>query len=917
MKLWLKRGWQGTRFCGGCMLTLACWTLWLVLTLLLAVQIQIGISHQLAVPEFLLQSFSDRLAASHVRVQFGRTTFDPSARLLIENLRLSLPEFDEPLVTGRAVLIELDPWALLGGRFSARSVHATGINLYIPAMLAASGQHEEIVAGLDFTLRPGDGELALDHLTARVAGIALQARGAVHLPRRPGRLAPLPVADYLAQHYPALCRQVTRIAAQLAAFDHPELAVRLTPSEKHGAFALVRVAAPGLKLTSPSMQAAGLRVSTRLPLFGNAPAAVPLTFVADRLDLPGGAIARNVRADVRGALTLAPFSFRPRTATVQAKEIAARGFALRTASARLHAGPAAGWTGELVADCADSLVAVAGRVDPAARTAALHFDGALDPSLLDPISRIVGRDVRRFVDFGAPVRLDAAIDVAAGWKFRRLTGRVAARQIIAHRVPIDSAHGEIEFDGRHFTARHAVARLGDNLARGSFEQDLKTRAFRFLLAGHLRPLEIGGWFHDWWPRFFGNFSFPLAPPEASVDVSGRWFDVPSVSVFVYAHTAHPAVRGVVFDFARARLFIRPNFVDGLELFGTRGAGDIGGRFTRAEDFSTKEWRALDFDFTSSIGLDAGAQLLGPALAVQLEPFAFQNAPNLKVSGHLDGPASPTGEHQMLQITGESTGGFSLYAFPAGNVAFDARVHDGEISVDRFSATFADGILTGKARMWGRGADRRLGFDASLRNATLNQAVTTVQDYASRGEQPSPDHAARLLTSKNRVNLDVALSAEGLSDDLYSFHGSGNALLAGSGLGEVRLLGLLSKLIDFTALRFTSARTDFKLEGRKLLFSSVNITGANSAIQAHGDYTLDQHQLDFNARVYPFQESKSVFQNVMGAVLSPLSAVLEVKLTGRLEDPAWSFVVGPTNFLRTLTQPAAPSTPHEPPPYIKR
>jgi hypothetical protein len=134
---------------------------------------------------------------------------------------------------------------------------------------------------------------------------------------------------------------------------------------------------------------------------------------------------------------------------------------------------------------------------------------------------------------------------------------------------------------------------------------------------------------------------------------------------------------------------------------------------------------------------------------------------------------------------------------------------------------------------------------------------------------------------------------------------------------VRLLGLLSDLINFTALRFTSARTDFKLEGRKLVFPSVNITGANSAIQAHGDYTLDRHRLDFNARVYPFQESKSIFQNVMGAVLSPLSAVLEVKLTGPLDAPEWSFVVGPTNFLRALSQPAPSPGPREPPSYIKR
>jgi hypothetical protein len=56
------------------------------------------------------------------------------------------------------------------------------------------------------------------------------------------------------------------------------------------------------------------------------------------------------------------------------------------------------------------------------------------------------------------------------------------------------------------------------------------------------------------------------------------------------------------------------------------------------------------------------------------------------------------------------------------------------------------------------------------------------------------------------------------------------------------------------------------------------------------------------------------------VLSPLSNVLEVKLTGQLDKPKWAFVIGPTNILRSLGQAAtegeaaAPDpAPAEPPP----
>jgi hypothetical protein len=149
-------------------------------------------------------------------------------------------------------------------------------------------------------------------------------------------------------------------------------------------------------------------------------------------------------------------------------------------------------------------------------------------------------------------------------------------------------------------------------------------------------------------------------------------------------------------------------------------------------------------------------------------------------------------------------------------------------------------------------------------------------------------------------------------------------LQGPGLGEVPLLGLLSELLRFTALRFTTASAKFKIDGAKLAFSEFNLRGANSAIEAHGDYALNRRELDFKAKILPFQESGNILKSALGAVLSPLSTVFEVVLTGSLEKPQWAFAMGPTSFLRSLVPgetpaPAPPATPEvktEVPPAAK-
>ncbi len=912
MPLRLKQLWQGIRFCGDSLLSLGCWILWLALGLALLVQLGIAFTHELAVPKFALRSIEQRLQAAGLSPRFGRATFDPVGRVLLENVTFSLPQFAEPVLAARAVYVELDPWSLLVGSLEPERVRISGLRLFIPAMLAPSGRSQEIVGDLEVFARIADNRLEIEQLTTRVAGIAVTAAGAFELPPRARgpQAAPLPGLQQLVERFPDFCRRLVAATARLPDMDAPAVHIELTPSPTRGALAAVILATPRLSLpvAGQPISARDLRATVRVPVLGPAPAILPVALEAAEVRTPRGVAVLDVSAFSRLALAPAPLPFAPREIRLSARSVAAEGLMGEFPLATLESGEAGDFAAEFSALLLGQPLAATAAGDPAARSGQVRVSGKLSPDLLAPIGARVGRDLRPFVDFGAPVGLDVEARFLPGGKFENLTGRVAAERIEAHGVAMDSIAGEIEFDGRRFVARHALARLGPNFAYGTFEQDIATHEFRFLLDGRLQPMAIAGWFHDWWSHVFENFDFPDAPPTASVDVSGRWHEGLQTSVFLFVENRGAAIRGASFDYARSLLFIRPNFIDGLELFGVRGARELRGTFTRTTTVPDYKWREMTVAFTSTLDLENGAKLLGPEIAERLEPFDFAHPPQLRVKGRLDGPGAPEGEHHDLRIEARSTGSFSLYGFPAQDLSFSARLRDGEVTVDAAEAVVAEGSLTGKGRLWGEKDDRRLGFDAVLQGANLATAVHTVSNYlaARRGEGTAKDD--KFLSGKSKVRLDLALSAEGKATDPYSFHGNGHATLEGPELGEVRLLGLLSALLDFTSLRFTSARGEFQLDGPKVAFPAVSVTGANSAIQAHGDYSLDRRQLDFNARVYPFQESKSLLQNVVGAVLTPLSTMLEVKLTGALDDPRWAFVIGPTNLLRSLGEPSATPVP---------
>jgi hypothetical protein len=277
----------------------------------------------------------------------------------------------------------------------------------------------------------------------------------------------------------------------------------------------------------------------------------------------------------------------------------------------------------------------------------------------------------------------------------------------------------------------------------------------------------------------------------------------------------------------------------------------------------------------------------------------------------------------MQIQAQSSGAFAFYGFPLSNLTVKATLHDDEVVLDDVAVNFAGGVVSGQARVWGRDAGRRLGFDLALRDGSLGQAVRVMEEFSAQRQGVPPPPPGKFVQDKGGVKLALAASAEGRYSDPYSYRGDGNATLEGAALGEVHMLGLLSELLPFTSLRFTAARANFKIDGPNLVFSQISATGANSAIAAHGSYELRQHTLDFKARVSPFQESQFLPSMVIGAMLMPFASVLEVKLTGTLDKPAWDFVNGPTNFLRNLTRPATPAAPTEPaapapqPDYMRR
>lgn len=919
-KSWGQQCYKSAHFCGHCCVLLLCWSLWLGFSLLAIAQLHVAVTRELPVPSFIVHELEDRLADSGVHANFGRTSFDPTGRILIEDASFSLKSFEKPIASIKLLYLHLDPWDLLVGDFTPHRFEASGVGLRVPAMLSSTGRQVEALHDITVSAEPTDNGILIQQLTARLANLTFSAEGEIDFrPLTREQASSIPLAELLARDYAKLCRKFEQLAPYLTQLENPRAEIRLNPSEQLGALAEISIHADQLHASdNVSGEITNFAASTKLPLWSNRPIFARIHTSIESVDLPRDIHLEGIRATLYTKLFSGESSIPLLNTKLEIASAQAMGVNASALSTQIDSRHYPILKTQLLAQIEQEPLELSGKIDTKTRSADLRVVGRFDPRLMTVIGQKAGRDIRRFVDFGQAPSFDFDLKFSPGMKFTQLSGRVAARDVYAYRVTFDQIGGHLFFDGTDFIATDAKANIGSNYARGSYQQNFTTQKFRFLLKGQLDPPDISGWFRDWWPKFWENFDFSAAAPQAEVDVQGRWRYGHETTVFAYAESLNPIIKGVELDQIVTSIFVRPHHYDALGLLAVGGGGIARGNFLRSHIPNTHILRSMTFSFDSTLPANTAAGLAGPQVEKVIAPFSFTQNPSIIIEGRINGEGLP-GEPQIYaEISGHTDHAFTFHGFPLTHASFTGVLNDDDFIFEPLLVGFAQGETFGRARLEGPEENRRLGFDLNLQQANLRSASVILENYGAKLRGESPPTTSEYVKQTAQVFADVDVSGEGDVGDLYSFYGEGSASLSGPGIGEIRLLGLLSGLINFTALDFTQLDSNFTVEGKSLEFSEVSLTGPNAAVSATGNYTLPSRTLDFNARIFPFQESKFILKSVMGAVLTPFSNVLEVKLTGDLGKPSWAFVIGPTNFFRNLIKkpdelkdPLAPEVPEMP------
>jgi AsmA-like C-terminal region len=855
---------------------------------------------ELPLPDFLLRKIEARLAEADFTIKFGHARLDPTGKILLQDVQLRSKQFDEPLLTSRVVYVRRNFWSILAGRPIPDEIRLEGAIIQLPALLSPSGTAEPLIRDLAAVLRHDANVWHIDQLNGRLGRLKVMVQGDIITQHTAGPKVVSP--QEITAKFLQMGRRFILNVNQLEAFENPTLNIHLE-TESGGVANTAACLFTADSVRHPweqPVESGSMTVATKFRFDGRREQTLLLNATAREINH-----SQQFRLKTINAVISARFNTEPLSINLSAARIAIGSLEIdgeRVAGPMIRA-DLRKWP-EIKLSTAFQIegepITAEISADIKERAAHLAIEGTGSPSI---INRMLYKHTPRaapYFIFADPVFIVAEAVLSSGWHFERLSSRVVAGRLNSHDVRITSARGRIDIEGMDFIAHDAQVEMEDNVARGSYWMNFATTDYRMLLKGRLFPPKITGWFTgDWWNDFWNeHFKFPKTLPEGDVDVQGRWRDSSRTEYFGRAKVDSAGIWGGKFDKVQAVVFLRPLFTHVIEFNGVRsgGAQKLEGSLKRFADDDTRETRRIEFDLDGNIDQETYHGMLEGKADEVLSTLQFSVPPHVRAHGTMD--KYGTEMIPNYTFTGRAASGLRYYGVPVDTIQVTGGIKGNDVRLDDIQFTALNGKGAGKASLTGQAKARRLGFDLYLNSADLPQTIRAVQEFQAKrhGQNTNPATTVNFIKRASGGRLDIALSGQGVPDNLSTFVGTGNAALTGANLGEIQLFGLLSQALsglslNFSSLKLDSAHTSFRMENGRLHFPDLKITGPSAAIEARGDFIFETTALDFTAKFKPFEESKNLLTAAIGIVINPITSILELRLTGPLNQPNWSIDVG--------------------------
>ncbi|MCZ6672151.1 MAG: hypothetical protein O7C75_04350 [Verrucomicrobia bacterium] len=853
---------------------------------------------ELPVPDRLEGFINEALNEQGLDLKYGKITLDFGGNLLIEDAQLSFTRLEEPALQMDALYLDINYAALILKRPPFDKVRLSNAHFYTPAVVSLSGTTDRMVTQINLEVTKHWDSWNLHFLTAKFGHLDLSANGDLTTlirkltqPREREEERPDLYLQYL-----QLSRILSDYKKILQCFESPKAVMHFnSPSRSEFVVEVATEAESfaweGLPGAKQIRQTAVAQILPELVL--RKPIQLTAELVEyDDLQLQVNKVALSIWQDrpIQNLESVFPFQVAATTS-----EIIVQGTTVDQAVFTGQVLNREEAQGTLISSFYDGTLEASIQGNWKNMTAGGSLTGSVN------LERVFARPEfdhlwkLRWSTQHRPLYLDIEFTYPGNLEGVEARYRAETRDIDIIKTPFKWARARGTLQGTKADVTRLEAGGYGNDLYCTFKQDLKDRFYRFTMVGLFRPHDIDIWWRDWWKKTFDYLDIKGELPFMDMSIRNAFSYKKQLTLFGYAEAENINLKGMHFDAASCKMFIRPNYIDAIELHLKRAEGQASGQFQR--QLVESQLKNVLVDISSNIDLDPSMELFGEGGRRIIEPYTWEGNPTITLLGEFNFENDSNWQDVLFTIDTESP--MTVYDFPLDSLQVDGHYDHGDVLLHDAIFDFAGGRGEGEISFLRQDEQSYLIFDFNIEDADLAETlkriakIKKVPEEEKISEKPKPKKDSKPLEGKLKVH------ASGISPAGYGLDrvmAKGNIEISEGNLAEIPLFGPLSSLIPFTKLRLNTAKAYFAWDDGKMTFPDLVMTSNTARLEGIGDYYTGKSNLDFQVRLFLLRETDiPLLSSIIMPIFDPLSHIASINLKGTLTKPVWRFAISPFNL----------------------
>ncbi len=894
---------------------------------------------------FPLPNFArDRICAwfsaqgMHVNAQQIQLSLD--GMLAVDSLSVSQPNTKEPVLAAQKLVLDFSLPDLLQGNFFPRHLFLDEATLFAPPSIAPSGERESVLQNLRIDLRRDGKRYLIKTAQGRFAHLPLVAYGEIPLPAtaefahasdNPAEKTPL-LSSTRWQKLHILLGKLLQQEKSLTALEQPRIEILSQAPSTRDISLHIRATAETLRLPDQlTLQEPSVSLTLHFQDWHFVPANQPAHIRISQLNWNNPPLVRSLSSGpIFLQAPLVTLSSPPSSINLWSGPIQAENDSAEAAFGRVD------WKNPSAISARLALVRNGDQLsaDATINTAAQSLQAFVSADLI-PNHYLRHPRIQKFIPTEAAslnipsrVSLEGDLSLAPQWRFEQAFFHAQTGPASFEQFRILGGHGNILLTPQNITLSSADLIAANYRARGSFSSGFTPESeFRFLLRGSAPPQNLNIFLPDWWSMLWDNLQLdPLNLGYTDIDISGQWEGTPSIFVYCFASSSFLSFHGRTADHAELRIVSHEDLIALYDILalseGEKTTGTLQWHH-RMPDYAEEN---LSFHFAGLLPQDTSLSIIdlfSPDIAETLDFLQTEQPPHGEVTGVFHSEASPTPDRVQLLFNTAEPISLSLWDFPiknfSGSIAYDSDL----LAITVNKASIAGGTIASSldpveknkeqnktksfplreapSRIWINleGEKPQVFFDAEILNAQQRQLTHLLRQI--HPAPATPDIIDTKTTPapalRDESQIDLLLRGQISLPDLDSLYAKGHIYLNDPQLGELHILGGLSRLlskigIDLASFHLNHAEGDFAILQKTVFLPHTLISGPNAKIDLTGQYAIEQGSLNFHAILTTaVGEDIPVLKHVF-SLFNHLPNLIQVKISGTADNPKWELVPKP-------------------------